>query len=154
MTKLSERDLYEPVKACLESLGYEVKGEVRNCDMTAIRDDELLVVELKRNFTLELIYQALNRQKIADSVYVAVPLPEKGYCAPHVQDMQTLCRRLSLGLIFVGFSSRGIPQIDIAVHPAQAAAPRRDKTRRLAVIREHETRTGSLNTGGKNSHSL
>ena len=57
-------------------------------------------------------------------------------------------RRLELGLIFVGFTSRGFPQIDVAVHPKEASAPRRDKKRRLAVIREHEARTGSVNTGG------
>ncbi|MDE6107863.1 MAG: hypothetical protein K2F83_04215, partial [Oscillospiraceae bacterium] len=32
--------------------------------------------------------------------------------------------------------------------PKEASAPRRDKKRRLAVIREHESRTGSNNTGG------
>ena len=68
--------------------------------------------------------------------------------SPQVRDMQSLCRRLELGLIFVGFTSRGIPQVDVAVHPKEASAPRRDKKRRLAVIREHESRTGSVNTGG------
>lgn len=148
MGKLLESDLYGPVKAYLEDLGYEVKGEVRDCDVTALRDGELIVVELKRGFTLELIYQALDRQRIADGVYVAVPLPKRGYMSPQIQNMRSLCRRLELGLIFVGFTGRGIPQIDVAVHPKEASLPRRDKKRRLAVIREHESRTGSANTGG------
>ena len=71
MEKLLERDLYGPVRDYLQSLGYEVKGEVKNCDVTALRDGELIVVELKRGFTLELIYQAVDRQRIADGVYVA-----------------------------------------------------------------------------------
>lgn len=146
--ELLEKDLYDPVCAYLRSLGYEVKGEVKNCDITALRDGELIVVELKRGFTLELIYQALDRQRIADGVYVAVPLPKRGYWAPHMKQMQTLCRRLELGLIFVGFTTGGTPQIDVAVHPKEASQPRRDKKRRLAVIREHEGRTGSSNTGG------
>lgn len=146
--EILEKDLYGPVKSYLEGLGYEVKGEVKNCDITALRDGELLVVELKRGFTLELIYQAMDRQRIADGVYVAVPLPKRGYWAPHIREMESLCRRLELGLIFVGFSSGGIPQIDVAVHPKEASRPRRDKKRRLAVIREHESRTGSNNTGG------
>lgn len=146
--ELLEKDLYEPVKNYLEALGYEVKGEVKNCDITALRDGELIVVELKRGFTLELIYQAMDRQRIADGVYVAVPLPKRGYWAPHIREMEALCRRLELGLIFVGFSLGGKPQVDVAVHPKEASQPRRDKKRRLAVIREHESRTGSSNTGG------
>ena len=148
MDTLREQDLYEPVRGYLEGLGYEVKGEVKDCDLTAMRDGELLVVELKRGFTLELIYQALDRQRVADGVYVAVPLPKRGYRAPHMKQMQSLCRRLELGLIFVAFSMEGVPQVDVAVHPKEASAPRRDKKRRLAVIREHEGRTGSANAGG------
>ncbi|MDE7261192.1 MAG: hypothetical protein K2N78_03895 [Oscillospiraceae bacterium] len=148
MEKLLESDLYGPVRDYLTALGYEVKGEVKECDVTAMRDGELIVVELKRGFTLELIYQAIDRQRVADGVYVAVPLPKKGYMSPHVRDMQSLCRRLELGLIFVGFTSKGLPQVDVALHPKDASVPRKDKKRRLAVIREHESRTGSLNTGG------
>ena len=148
MEKLLESDLYGPVKEYLENLGYAVKGEVKDCDVTALRDGELIVVELKRGFTLELIYQAVDRQRIADGVYVAVPLPKRGYMSPHIQDMKSLCRRLELGLIFVGFTSKGYPQVDVAVHPKEASVPRKDKKRRLAVIREHESRTGSANTGG------
>ena len=148
MDKLLEQDLYGPVRDYLTGLGYEVKGEVKDCDVTAMRDGELIVVELKRGFTLELIYQALDRQRVADGVYVAVPLPKRGYMSPHMREMQSLCRRLELGLIFVGFTQKGIPQVDVAVHPKEASAPRRDKKRRLAVIREHESRTGSVNQGG------
>lgn len=146
--KLLESDLYGPVKDYLESLGYEVKGEVKDCDLTAMRDGELIVAELKRGFTLELIYQAMERQRVADGVYVVVPLPKRGYLAPHIRDMQALCRRLELGLIFVGFSSGGVAQVDVAVHPKEAVSPKVDKKRRLAVIREHTQRSGSHNTGG------
>ena len=125
MDKLLERDLYGPVRDYLVSLGYDVKGEVLDCDLTAVRDGELIVVELKRGFTLELLYQAMARQRIADGVYVAVPLPRRGYAAPRIREAQALCRRLELGLIFVGFSSAGAAQVDVAVHPREAAAPRR-----------------------------
>lgn len=148
MEQLPESSLYTPVRDYLASLGYDVKGEVKNCDITACRDGELIVVELKRGFTLELVYQAMDRQRIADGVYVAVPLPKRGYASPQVRDMQSLCRRLALGLIFVGFSAGGIPQIDVAVHPKEASRPRTDKKRRLAVLREHANRTNAANTGG------
>ena len=80
-------------------------------------------MELKRGFTIELLYQAIDRQRLADSVYVAVPLPKRGYMAPHLADMKALCRRLSLGLIFVGFTSTAVPMVDVFLHPDDAAAP-------------------------------
>lgn len=154
MEKHPESDLYAPIRDYLQNLGYDVKGEVKDCDIAATRDGELIVVEMKRGFTLELLYQAVDRQRVADGVYAAVPLPKRGYLSPNVRRMCSLCRRLELGLIFVGFTSKGVPQIDVAVHPKEASAPRRDKKRRLAVIREHEGRTGSVNTGGVNRRKI
>lgn len=148
MDTIKESDLYQPVKDYLDSLGYDTKGEVKSCDITAIKDDELIVVELKKGFTIELLYQAIDRQKIADSVYVAIPFPKRGYRNPHYRDMVTLCKRLEIGLILVGFTSSGKPQIDIAVNPAPAKPVRRNNKKRMAVISEHNGRTGSVNTGG------
>lgn len=146
--KLRESDLYAPVRDYLMGLGYDVKGEVKDCDIAAVKDDELIVVELKVGFTIELLYQATRRQMLADGVYVAVPLPKGGYRAPRYDDMVRLCRRLEIGLIFVGFTATGAAQIDAAVHPAPARAPRRNAKKRLAVLTEHSKRTGSRNTGG------
>ena len=148
MRKISESNLYEPVRDYLSSLGYDVKAEVRGCDVTAVKGDELIVVELKTGFTMELIYQGLERQRIAESVYLAVPLPKRGYMAPRYHDMLRLCRKLELGLIFVGFTSEGKPQIDVAVNPEIFKGIRKDKREMLAVLTEHNGRTGSLNTGG------
>ena len=50
MEPLREKDLYGPVRDYLENLGYQVKGEVKDCDIAALRDGELIVVELKRGF--------------------------------------------------------------------------------------------------------
>ena len=143
-----ESDLYAPVRDYLTQLGYDVQGEVKDCDLTAVRGDELIVVELKRGFTIELLYQAIDRQRLTDSVYVAVPLPRRGYLDSRLPDMKALCRRLSLGLIFVGFTSAGVGQVDVYLHPGEPAAPRRSAPRRRALLQEHNGRTGSSNTGG------
>ena len=145
---LLERDLYDPVKAYLEQLGYSVKGEICDCDLTAVRGDDLIIVELKRGFTIELLYQAVDRQRLTDSVYVAVPLPKRGYRSPHLADMKALCRRLSLGLIFVGFTTAEVAQVDVYLHPADAVAPRRDAKRRRALLQEHTARSGLSDAGG------
>ena len=146
--KLKESELYTPVKNYLEALGYDVKGEVKNCDITAVKNGELLVVELKTGFTLELIYQALNRQKLADSVYVAVPLQHKHIGSDRVKNIIYLCKRLEIGLIFVCYTTSGKPQIEVAVHPSPARAVKKAPAKKLAVITEHNGRSGSVNTGG------
>ena len=59
-----ETSLYRPVKIFLEGLGFVVKGEVRDCDLVALKGDNLPVVvicELKLTFNLELILQGVDR---------------------------------------------------------------------------------------------
>src|SRR5436305_7624092 len=72
----SEASLYLPVKRFLEGLGYEVKGEVRGCDLVARRAGEPpVIVELKLRFNLALVLQGIDRLALSERVYVAVPRP-------------------------------------------------------------------------------
>ena len=73
-TGFQETQLYAPVKALLEGQGYEVKGEVGCADVVAVNHDgDTVIVELKKGFSLSLFHQAVERQRITDAVYVAVP---------------------------------------------------------------------------------
>ena len=77
---MRETDLYAPVKRHLELQGYEVKAEVRGCDVVAVRGVEVpLIVELKLGLTLQLLYQAVGRMAISEHVYIAIPRPKKVY---------------------------------------------------------------------------
>ena len=40
-----ETELYPPVKAYMEQRGYLVRSEVRDCDLAAVKDGHLVVVE-------------------------------------------------------------------------------------------------------------
>jgi hypothetical protein len=71
--KLLERDLYEPVRQWLMDRGYNPKAEVMGCDILALKDELALAVELKVTLNLEVILQAVDRQRFADMVYIAVP---------------------------------------------------------------------------------
>ena len=52
---MKESDLYLPLKRFLESQNYEVKGEVQDCDILAVRGEEIpVVVELKLSFSLRV----------------------------------------------------------------------------------------------------
>ena len=64
-----ETSLYVPVKRFLETLGFDVKGEVCGCDLVAIRGEEpplVVVGELKLAFNLELVLQGIDRRAACD----------------------------------------------------------------------------------------
>lgn len=43
-----EEDMYDLVRDYFLELGYKVNGEVRSCDVTAIKEDTLIILELKK----------------------------------------------------------------------------------------------------------
>ena len=144
---LAETDLYRPIASYLEKNGYTVRGEVNHCDVAAYKGDDLIVVELKRNLSVMLLAQAVERQKITDSVYVAIPRPaNKRRWMATFKPIQALLRRLELGLILVS-TDRRKPQIDIILHPSPYQKHRRKSARR-AVIQEIGNRSADLNEGG------
>jgi len=71
---MRETELYPPIKAWLEARGFEVKAEIGQCDVVACRDGEdPVIVELKTGFSLTLFHQGIDRLKLSDTVYIAVP---------------------------------------------------------------------------------
>ena len=52
-----EVELYKPVKDYFTAEGYEVYGEVNDCDVVAVKEDELIIVELKLRLNLDLVMQ-------------------------------------------------------------------------------------------------
>ena len=72
---MQESDLYPPLKQFLEGQGYEVKGEVVNCDVVAVRGkEEPLIVELKLSFNLSVLMQVVDRLALTSTVYIGIPL--------------------------------------------------------------------------------
>ncbi len=102
MARISETDLYAPVKAWLEAAGYEVKSEVGAADVMALRAGaEPLIVELKTGFSLSLLQQAVARQAVCEDVYVAVPRWKGAVGWRAFKSNLGLCRRLGLGVLSV-----------------------------------------------------
>lgn len=104
---IMESDLFLPVRNYLESLGYAVNGEVMHCDLLANKEEEWLVVELKKTLNLEVILQAAERQKISDLVYIAVVKPEKFHKNSKYKRICHLLRRLEIGLMLVKVNEKG-----------------------------------------------
>ena len=139
-----ETELYAPVKAYLENQGFQVKGEVNGCDVVALRGDEPpLIVELKTRFSLPLVLQGIERQRLTDNVYLAVPpFRARGL---RRKEALALCRRLGLGLLIVRPASAR--KVDPLLDPAQYQ-PRKRKPALGRLLREFELRVGDPNTGG------
>jgi hypothetical protein len=133
-----ESDLYAPVKALLEGQGYVVKGEVRGCDVVAVRRGEPpVIVELKRAFGLSLVLQGVDRLAVSDRVYLAV-----GQWPKRMRNVRKLCRRLGLGLLVVVAE-----RADIVLDPAPYR-PRLNKRKAGRLLGEHARRVGDPNRGG------
>jgi len=148
----NETALYAPVKAFLEARGYEVKAEVRGCDLVARRGDEPpVIVELKLRFNLPLVLQGIDRLAISERVYLAVPRPPRNRrgLGPDLPAVRRLCRRLGLGLIAVGGDGR----VDVVEEPVPYT-PRRSKRRAALLLGEFDRRVGDPNIGGRNRAPL
>jgi hypothetical protein len=142
---VKETELYGPVKAYLQEHGYVVHGEVKNCDVTGTRGEELVVVELKTGANMKLLVQATDRQRITDSVYVAIPAP-KSQRGSHWRGVKRVLRMLELGLLIVHFGKAGA-RVEQVFGPEPYQRQKR-KARRRAVIQELARRTGDHNVGG------
>ena len=62
---MAETLLYGPVKRFIEGLGFSAKGEIGGCDLLALSSHAppiVVVCELKREFNLELVLQAVDRE--------------------------------------------------------------------------------------------
>ena len=75
---MKETQMYKPLKKYLTAQGYAVHSEVEGVDVMAQKGDELLIVEMKTSFNLQLVYQLIERLKITDQVYAYVPLGKGG----------------------------------------------------------------------------
>jgi hypothetical protein len=140
---LKESDLYAPVKDFLERQGCEVKGEVAEFDILAVRNGLLFAVELKSTVTLKLLMQAASRLSSVDAVYVAVP-SSSPVLKNQRRNFVRLLKLLGIGLLEVGRDGR---RVDAVLDPGEYR-PRKRPDRRGRLLREHAMLVGDPNTGG------
>jgi len=148
--KLLEKDLYWPVYNYFKELGYDVHGEVKDCDITASKGDELIIIELKRGMTMDLLIQAAKRQRITEKVYVAIPKPEYGIYTKKWKDICFFVRRLELGLITVSLKGDA-EQVKVVIEPYpfdRRKSMQLSGRKRKNIISEIDGRHGNYNIGG------
>lgn len=136
---MAETDLYHPVKRFLMAQGYDVKGEIGDCDVMALRGDEApVIVELKASFSVQLLLQGTERQAISDAVYLAINAPKRRATV----DITKLCRRLGLGLLTI------TGQTVSALADPLPYQPRKNARRKTLLLKEFAQRVGDHNEGG------
>ncbi|WP_317854306.1 DUF2161 family putative PD-(D/E)XK-type phosphodiesterase [Chakrabartyella piscis] len=149
---VKEADLFDPIRLFLEDLGYAVQGEVKDCDIVATRESETIIVELKRSFNLKLVYQAIERQTIAEHVYVAIPRPQKGQRDRTFKDMVRLLKRLELGLLTVALDSP-VQLVEVVLEPADSVV-RKNRRKQEGLAKEVDQRLVAINKGGINKTKI
>lgn len=143
---VEETILYQPIKSLLESFGFSVKGEIKDIDIFAIKDDVTLACELKNTITLKVIYQAMDRQKISDIVYIGIPIKA---LRSHKRDMKSffyLLRRLEIGLIIV---EKGLARFELEPKPFHMEKSiKKSESRKKTIIKEFHERQNIITEGG------
>ncbi|MEE9448034.1 MAG: DUF2161 family putative PD-(D/E)XK-type phosphodiesterase, partial [Arenicellales bacterium] len=147
---IKETDLYPPIRNYFVQQGYEVKGEVKHCDVVAMRGDEPpLVVELKTTLNLELIMQAADRLSLTPNVYIAFPSSAPLW-KRQWRRLRVLCKRLGVGVLTVEGKAL---KVKVRLVPAPYHS-RGSKKRLKRLVTEFEGRVGDQNAGGSTHKTI
>ncbi|MBQ4347498.1 MAG: hypothetical protein IJC39_03525 [Firmicutes bacterium] len=140
-----ENELFAPCAEFFSKQGYVVRGEVCGCDLTAEKDGELIICELKRSFSLKLVYQARERKKLTENVYCVIPRPARSTGRAY-RDMLGLLEELKIGLITIGMDT-DLKIAQIVLYPDESG--RRKNYRKLKRLKnEHSERQNTSQQGG------
>lgn len=149
---MEEKALYLPIKKLLESKGYQIKAEVKDIDMVGIKDDYTIAVELKTSISLKLIYQAIDRQKLCDKVYIGLPKTAFKSHKANIRQFVYLLKRLDIGLIQVDqdqatlfMESEGFDMVK---------SKNQNKHKKKSVLKEFSLRQNDLNVGGMKGQKM
>ena len=143
---MRESDLYLPLKGFLVTQNYEVKGEVHDCDVVAIRGREPpVVVELKRALNLDVVLQAVARLSLTPKVYIAVPKQSTALNSRR-RHVVKLLRMLGVGLLAID-PGHEPSSVEVLLDPGEYR-PRKSKPRQERLLGEFTRRVGDPNLGG------
>ncbi len=153
----SEMDMSAPVKAWLEGSGCSVKSEVRSVDMVGMTDQGIVIaIELKKTLNLEVVNQAVERQKYVDFVYIGIIHNSKTLRNARMKmSLQTL-KRLGIGLVTVNFKATE-PVVSKVLDPVAFDLLRSKslhQKKRVKLIEEFKQRSLDLNKAGSKGTRL
>jgi hypothetical protein len=148
---MKESDLYLPLKNFLEKQDYEVKAEVENCDVVAIKKSAAneeaqppTIIELKLSLNLEVILQAVDRLILSPIVYIGVPNSCGALKKTKRKRIVKLLKMLGIGLVAIN-PKRKTVQLLV---DSTSYQPRQSKPRQAWLVDEFVARAGDPNLGG------
>ena len=98
---MKESDLFKPVANLLKIQGFVVQGEIKNLDVFAVKEKLTIAVEMKLAINLKLIYQVVDRLRLVDLVYLAVPQKALKALKRQQRLLLALLRKLEVGLMTI-----------------------------------------------------
>lgn len=150
-------DLYKPVKEYFENQGFTVKAEVNDCDCVCVKDDLIIICEFKLHFNMSLIFQAMDRQKITDYVYVCIPRYKGRVGYRNFLKAKKLVEKLSLGLIIVSIDTENPECLEVVTPISNIDEVKKQKInykKKNNLLKEYNGRTFDLNTGGQSKRKI
>jgi len=143
---MEEKDLFLPIKSLLENQGFMIKGEVNDIDILAVKDDFMLAVELKTKINLKLIYQAIERFKICEKVYLGVPIEAIKSHQKNMKSLILLLKRLGIGLIVIKKAQAEV-YLDALEYDVKKSKER-NKQKKIKALNEFKLRENTKVLGG------
>jgi hypothetical protein len=127
-----------------------VRSEVESLDVMAQKGEELLIVEMKTSFNMQLVYQLIERLKLTDQVYAYVPLGKKGRWPKAYKRMCGLIKRLHCGLMTI---DPACTHFTVEFEPAPFKG-RTNYAKKKLALKEFAGRSLDLNQGGSTREVL
>jgi hypothetical protein len=143
---MKESDLYKPVASLLKSQGFIVQGEIKNLDVFGVKEKLTIAVEMKLTINLKLIYQVVNRLKLVDLVYLAVPQRAIKALKKQQGFFLALLRKLEVGLITIQ-DDRAIVALEAKPFDA-VKVHQRNKRKQQGLMKEFLQRVDHPQIGG------
>ena len=143
-----ETDLYLPVQHFFSELGYKVDAEVKIAILLQQKRIQLLY-EFKRGFTIELVYQLVNRKKMTPYVYAVIPRPKNMRSSTFRKKLDVL-RALECGLLVVLNSTK---RVDVILEPKGKDTSVKQEYRK-GIVKEVNVRKMALNLGGQTRRKI
>lgn len=152
LKKFTEAEMYPPVREYFERLGYVMQAEVNGIDAVAVKDDEMLLFELKKSFNVKLLFQAMDRLRISPNVYTVIPRPKNSRSSEFINTKQIISK-LGLGLVTVAMDSP-VKSVDVIIEPEELKKVRTNNRKKASVKKELDGRSLNVNTGGTSKKKI
>jgi len=149
---MKESDLFKPIESLLKAQGFVVQGEIKNLDVFAVKEKLTIAVEMKLAINLKLIYQVVDRLRLVDLVYLAVPQKALKALKRQQKLLLALLRKLEVGLITVQ-DDRAI--VILEAKPFDAVkVHQRNKRKQQGLMKEFLQRLDHPQIGGVKGQRL